>query len=175
MWIACPPCVGQSLLSARRRKMCRGLGFSTGFVAFCAFVSGPVLPFLFRDLIVSLLLQICCFGALHMLNKIVYVNQDVAMHTDYKLAPPIGGGSNRCQRTFIVDSVGGAHLTWLELFYMKWTLVLTIFYTFVVMLLIRAQYLSHFNINFITSNAVSAYCRHTLHTCTCHPLHLIHR
>ncbi|TDG42362.1 hypothetical protein AWZ03_011216 [Drosophila navojoa] len=130
----CPLRVGQSLVSARRRKMCRGLGFSTGFVAFCAFI--------------------CCFGALRMLNNIVYVNQDVAMNTDYKLAAPIGGGSTRCQRTFIVDSAGNAHLTWLELFYMKWTLVLTIFYSFVVMVLIRAQYLSHFNINFITSNAM---------------------
>lgn len=172
MWSVCLPRVGQSLLSARRRKMCKGLGFSTGFVAFCAFVSAPVLSFLFRDLTVSLLPQVSCFGILHMLNKIVYVNQDMAMHSDYRLEAPIGGDSNRCQRTFIVDSAGSAHLTWMELFYMKWTLVLTILYSFVVMILIRAQYLSHFDINFITSNAVSTYCRHTR---TCYPLHLLHR
>ncbi|XP_064555659.1 uncharacterized protein LOC135440433 [Drosophila montana] len=122
---------GQSLLSTRRCKMCKGLGFSTGFVALCAFI--------------------CCFGALHMLNKIVHINEEVALRTEYKLPP---GGSDRCQRTFIVDGAGNAHITWLELFYMKWTLVLTIFYTFIVMVLIRAQYLSHFDINFITSNAM---------------------
>ncbi|KRF82415.1 uncharacterized protein Dvir_GJ18711, isoform B [Drosophila virilis] len=123
---------GQSLLSTRRCKMCKGLGFSTGFVALCAFI--------------------CCFGALHMLNKIVHINEEVALRTEYKLPPD---ESDRCQRTFIVDGAGNAHITWLELFYMKWTLVLTIFYTFIVMVLIRAQYLSHFDINFITSNAVS--------------------
>lgn len=63
--------------------------------------------------------------------------------------------TDRCQRIIIVDNSNGAHLTWLELFYMKWTLVLTILYSFIVMVLIRAQYLSHFDINFITSNAVS--------------------
>lgn len=107
------------------------------------------------------MLQICCFGALHMLNKIVHINEEMAARTEYKLSPPDGG--DRCQRTFIVDNAGSAHLTWLELFYMKWTLVLTIFYTFIVMVLIRAQYLSHFDINFITSNAVSICRLHTLH------------
>lgn len=87
-----------------------------------------------------------------MLNKIVHINEEVALRTEYKLPPD---ESDRCQRTFIVDGAGNAHITWLELFYMKWTLVLTIFYTFIVMVLIRAQYLSHFDINFITSNAVS--------------------
>ncbi|XP_062141706.1 uncharacterized protein LOC133849558 [Drosophila sulfurigaster albostrigata] len=121
------------MLAARRHKMCcRGLGFSTGFVAFCAFI--------------------CCFAALHILNKIVHIDEKTAQSSEFQL--PFDA-RDRCQQTFIVDGAeGGAHLTWLELFYMKWTLVLTICYTFTVMVLIRAQYLSHFDINFITSNAM---------------------
>lgn len=87
-----------------------------------------------------------------MLNKITYINEDAALHNEFILNLD---ETDRCQRIIIVDSAHGAHLTWLELFYMKWTLVLTILYSFVVMVLIRAQYLTHFNINFITSNAVS--------------------
>ncbi|KAH8397799.1 hypothetical protein KR222_001973, partial [Zaprionus bogoriensis] len=99
---------------------------------------------------------ICCFGALHMLNKIVHVNEEAALRNEFKLSEE---ENDRCHRIFIVDNAsasanGAQHLTWLELFYMKWTLVLTIFYTFIVMVLIRAQYLSHFDINFITSNAM---------------------
>lgn len=120
----------QSLLFSHCCKMCcKGLGFSTGFVALCAFI--------------------CCFGALHMLNKIVHINETTALQTELNL-----NDRDYCQRIFIVDDVNSAHLTWLELFYMKWTLVLTIFYTFTVMILIRAQYLSHFDINFITSNTM---------------------
>jgi len=85
-----------------------------------------------------------------MLNKIVHINETTALQTELNL-----NDRDHCQRIFIVDDVNSAHLTWLELFYMKWTLVLTIFYTFTVMILIRAQYLSHFDINFITSNTVS--------------------
>ncbi|EDV92151.1 uncharacterized protein LOC6565934 [Drosophila grimshawi] len=113
--------------------MCKGWGFTIGFVALCAFI--------------------CCFGALHMLNQIVHIDEEAALAGEFQLATL---ASARCHRTFIVNSgaVEDAHLTWLELFYMKWTLVLTIFYTFMVMLLIRAQYMSHFDINFTTSNAM---------------------
>lgn len=93
-----------------------------------------------------------------MLNKISHINEEAERYSHvFKLKLD---ETDRCQRIIIVDSANGAHLTWLELFYMKWTLVLTILYSFVVMVLIRAQYLTHFNINFITSNAVS---QETLH------------
>lgn len=86
-----------------------------------------------------------------MLNKISHINED-AMSRDYKMSMD---ETDRCQSFIVVDHMNSAHLTRLELFYMKWTLVLTILYSFIVMVLIRAQYLSHFDINFITSNAVS--------------------
>lgn len=94
-----------------------------------------------------------------MLNKISYINEEAARYNEFKLNLD---ENDRCQRIIFVDNANGAHLTWLELFYMKWTLVLTILYSFVVMVLIRAQYLTHFNINFITSNAVSQATLHLL-------------
>ncbi|ALC49198.1 CG32712, partial [Drosophila busckii] len=83
---------------------------------------------------------LCCFGALHMLNKIPHVDDDDEEQLQSQ--------SLSCKPLFVLD------LTSVQLLYIKWTLVLTIFYNFVVMLLIRAQYLTHFDINLVTSNAM---------------------
>ncbi|XP_034670869.1 uncharacterized protein LOC117903140 [Drosophila subobscura] len=101
--------------------------------------------------LLSLCSFIACFGALEMLNRIVHINADAPVHVAVRLPNDV---SARCSRTIIVDNMQAPHLTWLELFYMRWTMVLTLFYSFVVMILIRAKYVSHFQINQITSNVM---------------------
>ncbi|XP_068141373.1 uncharacterized protein [Drosophila tropicalis] len=115
--------------------MYKGLAFATCLLAFFGFIAS--------------------FGAFHMLNKIVHINvndilampeENVKLFSDYS--------DSRCDNAYILDAVDNLHLTWLELFYMKWSVVLSIFYSFAVMLLIRAKYLNNFDINFITCNTM---------------------
>ncbi|XP_022208471.1 uncharacterized protein LOC111064925 [Drosophila obscura] len=111
--------------------MCRALDLCCGLLSLSSFIA--------------------CFGALHMLNKIVHIHGDAAVHVAVRVPDD---SSERCSRTIIVDNIQVPHLTWLELFYMRWTMVLTMFYSFVIMILIRAKYVSHFQINQVTTNGM---------------------
>ncbi|EDW82849.1 uncharacterized protein Dwil_GK24930 [Drosophila willistoni] len=113
--------------------MYKGLAFASGLLAFCGFIT--------------------CFGAFHMLNKIVHINGNdiLAMHEENV---KLSSDYSDCHNAYILDDLDNLHLTRLELFYMKWSVVLSILYSFAVMILIRVKYLSNFDINFITSNTM---------------------
>ncbi|XP_016949274.1 uncharacterized protein LOC108024023 isoform X1 [Drosophila biarmipes] len=113
--------------------MCHGVGLCCGLLSLGAFIS--------------------CFVALHMLNKIIHIQLDAVVHMHIQLKAEEESGV-RCQRTLIVDNLDAPHLSWLELFYMRWTLVFTLFYSFAATLLIRAKYLGNFDISRATSKAV---------------------
>ncbi|XP_016982644.1 uncharacterized protein LOC108047099 [Drosophila rhopaloa] len=113
--------------------MCKGLGLCCGLLSLGAFIS--------------------CFVTLHMLNKIIHIQLDAALHVSIELEANEASGA-RCQRTLIVDNPDAPHLSWLELFYMRWTVVFTLIYSFAATLLIRAKYLGNFQINMATSNAM---------------------
>ncbi|XP_002133845.2 uncharacterized protein [Drosophila pseudoobscura] len=103
--------------------------------------------------LLSLSSFIACFGTLNMLNKIVHIHADASVHVSVRVSDD-SSNSERCSRTIIVDNIQLPHLTWLELFYMRWTVVLTLVYSFLVMIMIRAKYMSHFQINQVTSNGM---------------------
>ncbi|XP_016949275.1 uncharacterized protein LOC108024023 isoform X2 [Drosophila biarmipes] len=113
--------------------MCHGVGLCCGLLSLGAFIS--------------------CFVALHMLNKIIHIQLDAVVHMHIQLKAEEESGV-RCQRTLIVDNLDAPHLSWLELFYMRWTLVFTLFYSFAATLLIRAKYLGNFDISRATSKAM---------------------
>ncbi|XP_017065245.1 uncharacterized protein LOC108103976 [Drosophila eugracilis] len=114
--------------------MYKGLGLCCGLLSFSAFIS--------------------CFVALHTLNKIIHINLDAAVHENIKLDSTQGHSDMRCQKTLIVENLDEPHLSWLELFYMRWTVVFTLLYSFAATLLIRAKYLGNFEINLATSNTM---------------------
>ncbi|KAH8409048.1 hypothetical protein KR009_005825 [Drosophila setifemur] len=117
--------------------MCKGLGLSCGILAFGTFIA--------------------CFGALHMLNRIVHIELEAAVHVDVKFADAYDGSATtwgRCQRTLIVENADAPHFRWLELIYMRWVVVFTMLYSCAMMLLLRAKYLSNIEISLATSNAM---------------------
>nr|XP_016923932.2 uncharacterized protein LOC108005250 [Drosophila suzukii] len=123
----------QSLPSALLNKMCKGVGLCCSLLSLGAFIS--------------------CFVALHMLNKIIHIQLDAVVHVSIKLKAEEDSGL-RCQKTLIVDNLDAPHLSWLELFYMRWTVVFTLLYSFAATLLIRAKYLGNLDISRATSNAM---------------------
>ncbi|KAI8035192.1 uncharacterized protein LOC128260895 [Drosophila gunungcola] len=115
--------------------MCKELGLCCGLLSLGAFIS--------------------CFVVLHMLNKIIHIHLDTAMHVSIPLeANDVEVFGSGCQNTLIVNNLDAPHLSWLELFYMRWTVVFTLVYSFAATLLNRAKYLGDFQINLATSNAM---------------------
>ncbi|XP_017056028.1 uncharacterized protein LOC108097946 isoform X2 [Drosophila ficusphila] len=88
-----------------------------------------------------------------MLNKIIHIQLEAAVQVSLKMEADEVSGA-RCHKTVIVDNLDAPHLSWLELFYARWTVVFTLLYSFAAMLLIRAKYLNNVDINMTTSNAM---------------------
>ncbi|XP_001967044.2 uncharacterized protein LOC6504509 [Drosophila ananassae] len=109
--------------------MGKGLGLSCAILALGAFIA--------------------CFGALHLLNQIVQLSDGTLRNHE-----TLSKGSARCKKVLEVDQTDAPHLSWLELIYMRWTVVFALLYSFAVMLLLRAKYLSNFEINLATSNTM---------------------
>ncbi|XP_030378735.1 uncharacterized protein LOC115627249 [Scaptodrosophila lebanonensis] len=113
--------------------MCKGLGFSTGFMALCAFIA--------------------CFGALNMLSKIEHIIVNPLFNLP--AFEPVDDGDDEAVGTcksYIVDNIEGPYPRFLELTYMRWTVGFTLFYSFAVMLLVRAKYVSNMEIKLIIAS-----------------------
>ncbi|KAH8336217.1 hypothetical protein KR074_010835, partial [Drosophila pseudoananassae] len=131
--------------------MGKGLGLSCGILALGAFVSTSCIldpiSFIWNESCV--IQQIACFGALHLLNQIVQLSDGSLRHYE-----TLSHSSARCQKVLEVSNANGSHLSWLELIYMRWTVVFALLYSFAVMLLLRAKYLGSYEINMATSNTM---------------------
>lgn len=144
----------QLFLAALWSKMGKGLGLSCAILALGAFVSNSQDPISFECPVTTspVTPQIACFGALHLLNQIVQLSDGTLRNHE-----TLSKGSARCKKVLEVDQVDAPHLSWLELIYMRWTVVFALLYSFAVMLLLRAKYLSNFEINLATSNTVCTF------------------
>ncbi|KAH8256630.1 hypothetical protein KR026_008324, partial [Drosophila bipectinata] len=104
---------------------------------------------IWRSYISCVIKQIACFGALHLLNQIVQLSDGSLRHYE-----TLASTNSRCQKILEVNNVNGNHLSWLELIYMRWTVVFALLYSFSVVQLLRAKYMSTFEINMATSNTM---------------------